>query len=409
MKNEMRIATKGRSAALIWLLGICAAAAALLVVFGTISGASAQDGQPTLNYTSGGWAPETLTDIDLGGSDRATWEALKFNTWLDVQERAPGSHATGSGRWGCDDLRCYYVNLEWSNITPNPESGKPAYTITLERNAPSADQLGISEEDFAGKVVPTVVSLTVLDPNTSEQIFPMPWVGGIITITGAPGSQASFSTFTDGLRPLLGDAFDTRDTRSASTLATNPEANLPTIVSVWPKAEGATHYEVEYTFRTRSDVSPAQRLTKVTRIVSVSQISGTYEDFNANWSQVNRNREELEALTNSDFGNDGDWIAVVTTLPKLLAGAEGWPEKEGAAETDILSALGEGRNAVGIRIKPVLACATSEDTDDLSNICSKGINKMAPRAEYGRQGKISYVRFEGDNMAEWVSSAGTAR
>ncbi len=397
MKTEMRIATKGRSAALIWLLGICAAAAALLVVFGTISGASAQDGQPTLNHTEGGWAEETVTDYGIGGSDRATWETLT-TTWLSGE----------SGLWGCEDLRCYYLNLEWSNITPNPESGKPAYTITLERNAPSAGDLGISDTAFAGKVVPTVVRLNVLDANTSEQIFPMPWVGGIITITGAPGSQASFSTFTDGPRPLLGDAFDTRDTRSASTLATDAESNLPMIVSVWPKDEGASHYEVEYTFRTRSD-DPAQRLTKVTRIVSVSQIADTYEGFNANWSQVNRNRAELEALTNSDFANDGGWIGVVTTLPKLLAGAEGWPEKEGAAETDILSALGEGRNAVGVRIKPVLACATSEDTDDLSNICSKGINKMAPQAEYGRQGKISYVRFEGDNMAEWVSSAGTAR
>ena len=404
MKNEMRIATKGRNTALIYLLGICAIA--LLVVFGTISGASAQDDGPTIDFDMGGWAAETVTDTDPGGSDRATWEALT-STYLSVQDRAPGSHATASGRWGCEDLRCYYGTLSWSNVTPNQEHGKAAYTITLERNAPSADQIGIPDGSFASSVVPTVVSLTVPDASTSELILPIPWAAGIVTITGAPGSQASFTHSNPGLRPLLGDAFGTRDTRSASTLATDEESSLPMIVSVWPRAEGATHYEVGYTFRTRSD-DPAQRLTKVTRIVSVSQIAYTYEDFNANWSQA-RNRAELEALTNSDFASGGGWIGVVTTLPKLLAGAEGWPSKEAAAETEAFDALGEGRNAVGIRIKPVLACATAEDTDDLSDICSKGINKMAPQAEYGRQGKISYVRFEGDTMEEWVSSAGTAR
>ncbi len=386
------------------LLGVCVAAA-LLAVFGMATEVSAQTSEPTIDGESGehGWAADLLEQDGNQDLD------FRNGTVLTAVSYADGSQATGA-TWSCNDLRCFFLNLRWSNITPNPEhvNGKPAYTITLERRAPSPAELGISEADFATKAVPTIVSLPVADASAREQRVPLPWANQIIEITGAPGSSASFTLSTPGIGRFLGEDFSTRDTRSASTLVTDSaNNNLPTLVSVWPKVEGATHYEVQYTFRTRSD-DPGQALTRVTRIESGSQIVGTtYAGLNANWSQA-RNRTELEALDSSDFNNDGGWIVVVTTLPKLLAGAEGWPKAEATAEPDIVEALGEGRNAVGIRIRPVLACATDLATHARSDLCSKDIHEMAPEAEVGRQGKISYVRFEGDTMAEWVSSAGTA-
>ncbi len=402
MEMIRRIAGNRRSRTLTGLLGVCVAAA-LLAVFGMATEVSAQTSEPTIDGLSGeyAWAADVL---EQDGNQDTNFR----NTTLSAVSYAAGSDDR-TVLWNCNDLRCFFVNLQWSNITPNPEEGKPAYTITLERRAPSPAELGISEDRFATQTVPTIVSLTVADASAREQRVPLPWANQIIEITGAPGSSASFTLSTPGIGRFLGEDFSTRDTRSASTLVTDPENNnLPTLVSVWPKVAEVTHYEVQYTFRTRSN-DPGQALTRVTRIESGSQLDGaTYEGLSANWSQA-RNRTELEALDATDFNNDGGWIVVVATLPKLLAGAEGWPKAEATAAPEIVEALGEGRNAVGIRIRPVLACASDHATHARSNLCSKGIEVMAPAAEIGRQGKISYVRFEGDTMDEWVSSAGTAR
>ncbi len=260
----------------------------------------------------------------------------------------------------------------------------------------------------------------------------VPWPGErlSIAVVGGEGSSARTTKVRTPVPPTLPAAFTARANADtvASTLVTDPNSNLPMVAAVWRKVPQASHYEVQYTFRTRSS-NADQRRTKVTRIVRASQIhndsntAGHYTTLSPSWSQ-HPNASVLNALNDSDLntsdGEDGEWVGALTTLPKLLAGAEGWPQDESqfdTAEADIIAALSAGQNAVGVRVRPVAACADyynnpymPEADDDPSNtLCATRPDRMAALALRGKKSVISYVRFEGANMGEWVSSAGAAR
>jgi len=101
----------------------------------------------------------------------------------------------------------------------------------------------------------------------------------------------------------------------------------------------------------------------------------------------------------------GEWMGAVISLPKLLAGAAGWPQEEVggatfAAAADIIAALGRGKSAVGVRIRPLAVCSIY-----LNELClnrSLGVGALSLR---GRKGTISYVKFKGGNAQECLSSS----
>ena len=164
----------------------------------------------------------------------------------------------------------------------------------------------------------------------------------------------------------------------------------------------ASHYEVQYTFRTRSK----RGFTKVTRLSRFgSDVTGApghqgYGDYNAEWGE--HPNPAVRGLQNSDFRDDGEWTAVLITLPELLAGADGWPEDEPAAKAEILAALRQGKSAIGIRVRPLAACATFTT----NNLCYSRFLGSGTLPLWGRQSVISYVKFKGANAQEWISSAG---
>jgi len=127
----------------------------------------------------------------------------------------------------------------------------------------------------------------------------------------------------------------------------------------------------------------------------------------------------LNGLEDSAFGDTGQtdgygrWMGAVTTLPKLLAGAEHWPQTEGdATASAVREALGAGQNAVGVRVRPVRACGADQDyppSEPAHVGCATDAHHTGVRAVRGKLSKISYVRFAGGDLEAWVDSAGTAR
>ena len=404
MKNQMQLPETGRSTALIRLLGI-GAVAALATLCWIAAGASAA--YPTVTAEYGGWAEDAPDEIKL---------AIEHTPQFEYSLTDPlASVVPGSDTWNCQNYRCHYLNVSWSGITPNRGAGQYPYTIRLTRNVlPSAADVGVTEEHFELLFLAARMSLPTL--NTAQQYVPLPWHGERVTVSviGAPGSGASDFAVKIPENDLP-PGFNSRAAAGGAALVQDPNnSNLPMVLAVWPKLDGATHYEVQYTLRTRSRQS-GQKLTKVTRILSPGQLdgySGQYTSLNPNWAQ-HPNASVLSNLGagNFDGSNPDQWMAALTTLPELLAGAEGWPsETVGgaalAAEADIIAALGRGKNAVAIRIRPVLACGAYHHT-----LCSGSANFLtAVLAQWGKQSRISpYVMFKGDNLAEWISSAGTAR
>ncbi len=79
------------------------------------------------------------------------------------------------------------------------------------------------------------------------------------------------------------------------------------------------------------------------------------------------------------------------------------------AEADIIAALSEGGNAIGIRVRPAAACADIDPATNHSSLCPADSERAGSLALRGKKSKISYMRFEGGNMAEWAASACTTR
>ena len=401
MRNA-QMSANGRSTALIRLLGICAAAA-LLAVCWTAAGASAQSA-PTVTVEHGGWA---ASDADAHAKTALRNPAYEFTI-------------AGGGAWHCRNLRCHFLDISWEGIPERIGSGGSPhpdlqYTIVMTRAAPSAADLGGSNENFDEAAAATEMFLNIVELNQAGVVdhahLGVPWAGEQVTVTviGAESAQASAVVKIPAAVP---ETFRSREPRGGSTLVRDSGSNLPQVVSVWPKLAGATHYELQYTFRTRSRKS-GQSLTKLTRIVAASQGADAYEALGADWSQ-HPNAQQLNALGNDDVGADGGWIAVVTTLPELLAGEGAWPQENVGGErladdADIAAALGAGKNAVGIRIRPVIVCAALQSISNHSPPCPTGSAQAAPLALKGKKSRISYVKFEGGSTAEWVSSAGAAR
>ena len=392
MSNAQMSANR-RSTALIRLLGICAAAA-LLAVGWTAAGASAQ-AAPTVTVDHAGWA----ADLDPSDPNTPHYEEALASQTLQI---------AGGGTWDCGDLRCHLMHVFYRNIPERPHnSDKPGhYTVTLTRVAPpSAEEVGVSEHGFEAATQMSIPSDTFNHAHVG-----VPWLGEEVRVTVTGDQNISASVVVE-IPAHIPASFRSREARGGSTLVTDSASSLPKVVSVWPELAEATHYEVQYTFRTRSRAH--SRFTKVTRIVTVSQSANEYEALGANWDQ-HPNASELNALDNDDVGSDGDWIVVVTTLPKLLAGAEGWAQEtvggeQLADDEAIADALDAGKNAVGIRVRPLIICAAGESIYKLSNRCSENSHHADPRALEGKISRISYVTFAGGSMAEWVSSAGTAR
>ena len=397
--GNAQMSANGRSTALIRLLGVCAAAA-LLAVCWTAAGASAQS-TPTVTVEYKGWAASEADQFERAGLQ---------NPLFDYQ-------ITGGGTWHCRDLRCHFLKIVWEGIPERPfgSNGLPppnlSYTVTVTRDAPSEGEIGIAGFNEAAAATEMSVNVILLNEGgvVDRVILGMPWVGEKVTVT-VTGDRNINASAVVKIPAAVPESFRSREAQGGSTLVTDSGSTLPKLVSVWPKLAEATHYEVQYTFRTRSRQN-GQRLTKLTRIVSASQGAGGYEALGADWSQ-HPNASELNALDNDAVGSGGGWIAVVTTLPELLAGAGGWPQETVggerlAADAAIAVALGAGKNAVGIRVRPMIVCAAPNSNSG----CSPGSNpsQAAPLALRGKKSKISYVVFRGGSMAEWVSSAGTAR
>ena len=106
------------------------------------------------------------------------------------------------------------------------------------------------------------------------------------------------------------------------------------------------------------------------------------------------------------FGRAAAWAASALRRVRAPAAAAGvlWAGRPDGA---LGSALGEGKNAVGVRIRPVAACADFDIAADHSLLCSPGSKRTGPLALRGKRSRISYVKFEGENMAEWIGSAHT--
>ena len=407
MKSLAQMSGNMRNTVLFRLLKICAAAA-LLAVCWAAAGASAQ-GAPTVTAEYGGLARDAEQSIQ----DQISSPGSTFT--LDA--RAPGSldFSSTNTTWVCENLRCRYLNVSWSGITPNPDTSTSPYTITLARNrTPSAADVGVDADQFAATLVPTQISLPIRDANTGQRYVPVPWVGERVTVavSGAAGSEASDVVKIPAVPRSPVFASRANADQVGSTLGAAGSAALPPVVSVWPKVEGATHYELQYTIRTRSR-RDGQRLTKVTYIVDYRHLhegsnNNWYERLDANWGQ--HPNASLRELVVTDFGEDGEWMLALISMRLLLGGERGWPSAEVdgeilANEADVAAALSQGRNAIGVRVRPMVACAPV----DISTLCADRSPQMGVLALRGRKSKISYVIFEGSSVQEWVSSAGAAR
>ena len=402
MKHQTHMAEHGRSNAWIRLLGVCAAAA-LLAALWTAAGASAQSG-PTVAAEYGGLAQDAELSIQ---------NEINSTGPLSIDEGSFGSQDIGNASWVCESLRCRYLNVTWSGIPPRAAPGE-AYTITVARNRiPTARDIGVTDEEFAELPVATQMSLSISGSSASQQYLPTPWVGETVTVT-VSGEGAEASAAVKIPAPRRPAVFTSRAAANqvGATLAADPDdAELPIVMSVWRRVSGATHYEVQYTFRTRSrnrDSGNKERVTKVSRIVKGSDISDQsgeshqqYSSFSANWSQ--HPNASVRALRDSDFGAGGAWMGALITLPELLAGETDWPADALAAKTAITAALREGKkHSVGVRVRPLAACGALL----LSVHCpERYLEQEGVLALWGRKSKIAYVRFRGANVQEWISSA----
>jgi len=406
MKDQPQTAAGGRGTAWLRLLGI-GAAAALLALCWTAAGAAAQS-EPAVTAAYEGLASEAPQYIQD-----------QINPLLSMQEGAPGSKAITSVGWACGNLGdarpCRYLSVSWSGITPRTSAGD-YYDITLtRRQIPTARDLGVTESEFADLYVPTVMSQSVPSYGAGQQYVPLPWSGEELTVTvsGAPGSEASSAVVKIPApgRPAVLTARAAAD-QAGSTLVTDPDnADLPLVLSVWSKVSGVSHYELQYTFRTRSG-NKQQRWTKLSYIVNpqVGGISDTggaprqYSTYNADWSQ--HPNPAVRGLTDSDFNRGtGEWLGALISLPELLAGARGWPADEPGAKAEIIAALREGKNAVGLRVRPIAACGSPYSYDS-AHCVEQSLLVGGALPLWGRQSVISYVQFRGANAEEWISSAG---
>ncbi len=407
MQSTTQMLGKRRSTAWIRLFGI-GAAAALLAVFWMAAGASARGGaSATAEYM--GWAAD-----GIDSSIAAEIQASSFQ----INRSAPGARGTDLGSWNCANLRCHYLKVTWSGVTERAHGNAHPFTIALTRNAPSAADIGVFDDAFAELVVATDMSTPT--HKTGQQYVGVPWAGERVRVTvlGTGGNAATTVLkipATD--RPA---AFVSRDLQLGATLAIFPESELevPRVLVVWPKVAEATHYELQYTIRTRSSQA-AQRVTKVTWYLRAIKIPGTravfYGSIRFDWSR-HWNAPVLSQLTNADFSNTtGNWVATVASLPSLLADAPDWPQevtedgRTGGAEADITAALSQGKNAIGVRVRPIVACGDFDIATNHSTLCSTGSERTGPLALWGRYNRISYVKFEGDNLEEWFSSGRTPR
>jgi len=419
MQSKMQAAGRGRSTALIRLLGL-GAAAALFAVLWTAAGAAAQNA-PAVTAEYMGWA----ADIPDPSGPSGAYEQVQQESIFQIVSVAEGSDRSVIGQqWECRNVQCHYLRVSWSGLAENLNSEGPRYTFTLTRDAPSAEDIGVAEDQFGAAGAATEMAKYMFRPSyisvsSGYRYLPVPWPNEEVrvTVSSAPGSAAS-----DVVRIPATDlpaAFASRAAQHAATLVAAAESSgssLPRLVIVWPKVEGATHYELQYTVRTRSNQA-GQRLMRTTRIVRAFNVPGAltvaYESLQPDWSG-HWNSPVLSALTNASFGDAGDWFGVVTTLPWLLGGAAGWPQEtvdgeSAAVEADIVTALSAGRNAVGVRIRAMAACADFDTATHQSLLCSQYSKRAGPLALRGKQGRISYVKFKGENAAAWIGSARTTR
>ena len=402
---------------LLRLLGI-GALAALAALFWATAGTSAQSNEPTVTVAHGGWAADDANTL----SDAAK---AQIKTGLTIGGVADGSAPLGldsTQRWTCPNLKCHYLNVSWSGIpqiqTDDPSKPGGYEIIVARRSNTTAKHVGMSDAAFAVTAVPVTMSLRA--PGSSTQAYvAVPWPGERLTVAVQGEEEVRAHAIVRTPAPTLPAAFTSARSQSSvgATLVENPvDGNLPTVLAIWREVDGATYYEVEYTFRSGSDVR-AQRLTRVTRTVARSQVADkenihegethyAYEALDADWDQ-HPNAAVLNALNNYAFGDvgqptHGKWMGALSTLGKLLLGAEGWPQTEVAADNAVTDALSVSRNALGVRLRPVLACAV----DGGSRLCSDNSTTAAPRAWRGKTSRISYATFEGADVDAWLTSIG---
>jgi len=407
---------------LIRLLGI-GALAALAALLWTVAGASAQVEKARATVEYRGWAAADTLDAEA--------RTQISTSQLIISRVADNSSSAQHGQaWTCPNLRCHYLHVSWSGLAPIPatDDQPEGYNIHLvRRRAPSPEDIGVSGADFASTTVPIQLSLYRVPADASERYVPVPWPGERVSVmvTGRnPRGTKTRIAFDSAEIPqtvlpasFAADKAPLADAQFGATLVENHlEGDLPTVVTVWRKADKATHYEVQYTLRTRSRVSE-QRRTKWTSLVGVGQISDAtqgadqayqYSALNAGWAQ-HPNAAVLSGLQDSDFGDpnnegQGQWMGALATLPALLAGQEHWPESTPGAvnATAITRALRVGKNALGLRVRPVLACAAHA-----SDLCSDNSQLTGARALRGKQSRIVYVQFKGRDADSWILSAST--
>ncbi len=397
MESGMTKILKRRSTVLAGLLGICAVAALMATtVLATFGETASAQSSPTLSVTHAGWADDrTLSSddqSDLGQSFTSPETSLS---------------------WDCSDRRCHSFDLEWSGIDPvNQDKGHSnqvddadGWTITVTRLDDPITK--VAEVEFVtGTSLVTSITQPVSveeagDTDDRSYLLGVPWAGERVRVTVTAGSVSASQKVTIPANHLP-NAFTNRTDRAATVLVEHTETDntLHSLVVVWPKVENATHYEVEYIFRNDLNQAEGKKFTNVSRIETGSQQQGLYRSLSPVWDSNHSNAAELNALTNANFdGAEADWIIVVGSLSKLLAGAEGWPEGSLDTANEIIEVIGEdGRNAVGVRVSPVLACGGFSDSHDKSELCSEGSHNARPLALKGRSSRVSYVRFDSSEL-----------
>ena len=410
----------GGGMTLLRLIGI-GALVALVALFWATAGASAQRG-PTVKASYEGWATGT-TDLDVASNIRSSI--------FDIIDIAEGSSTAAlNDHWSCPNLRCQYLHVTWRGIPAKPADGEDkfaGYDISLARHAPSSGaDIGVSEVDFASTNVPIAMTVRVPDldgnrHNPGSWYVPVPWPGERVTVL-VHGDLYGANRVVKVPAASLSARADLSQTAVGATLVVNrvDNGNLPTVLAIWRRIEDVTHYEVEYTFRTRS---ANQRLTKVTRAVARNQISDKesgqgpqghwhyqYSDLAPSWDQ-HPNSALLDRVQNAAFGDQGQvldgepvqWMGALTTLGKLLEGAEGW-DQSAVTDTGITESLSRGRNMLGVRLRPMLACAAYDNRT--SDLCSENSTLAGPLAVAGKQSRITYVRFRGADVDAWFTSIG---
>ncbi len=372
MKSKIKPALVGR-------LGI-GVAAVLLTILGMATAVSAQESNPSVEITYIGWAAD---------------EQPTGNAARDL-DRAFGVVTNSIRSWDCSDRRCHYVRVDFSGIAPKPNIQKvdgvndgPGWNLTVTREHPDRNAVRLMSKDVG-------VDEAGGGNGPYTYYVAVPWAGERVWVTLKGEDLESNKSDSAVIPAHVPAAFRTRSPLVASTLVDWEEnsSTLPMLLTVWPKTVGATRYDLQYVFRGDLHQGSTGNYSQVvtTRLVTASQKRGLYERLGADWSR-HAQRAILGALTNDDFDSeDAGWIFVTTPLPKLVSGAEGWPQAE-IVEDDITAALeaGAGKARIGVRVQPVLDCSLADSfAPDLTEFCSAGTYALDTLSLRGKKSQVSY-------------------